>query len=53
MFNKTLFLSLKISNFKVAVTKIYPRFPWDLVADPLGYAEHTLETTGHGHEQRR
>jgi hypothetical protein len=25
---------------------MYPRIPWELVADPLVHAEHTLETTG-------
>jgi hypothetical protein len=24
---------------------MYPRIPWELVADPLGSAEHTLGTT--------
>jgi hypothetical protein len=24
---------------------MYPRIPWELVADPLGYAERTLGTT--------
>ena len=30
---------------KAAITEMYPRIPWELVADPLGYAEHTLGTT--------
>ena len=25
---------------------MYPRIPWDLVSNPLGYAEHTFGTTG-------
>jgi hypothetical protein len=25
---------------------MYPWFPWELVADPLGCAEHALGTTG-------
>jgi len=28
---------------------MYPRKPWELVADPLGSAEHTLGTTGLRH----
>jgi len=45
-FNKTLFLSLKKkTNFKVAITEKYPRIPCELVADPLGSADHTLGTT--------
>jgi len=24
---------------------MYPRTPWDLVADPWGFAKHTLGTT--------
>jgi hypothetical protein len=27
---------------------MYPRFPWEMVADPLRSAEHTLGTTGQG-----
>ena len=41
IFNKT-------SNFKVAITEMYPWIPWEMVADPLGSAEHTLGTTGLG-----
>jgi len=48
IFNKTLFLSLKKkkkkANFKVAITEMYPRISWELVADPLGSKEHTLGT---------
>jgi len=29
----------------VAITEMYPRIPWELVADPLESAEHTLGTT--------
>jgi len=32
-------------NFKVAIRDKYPRIPWELVADPLGTAEHTLWTS--------
>jgi hypothetical protein len=39
IFNKT-------SNFKVSITEIYPRIPWEMVEDPLGSAEHTMGTTG-------
>ena len=35
IFNKT-------SNFKVAITEMYPRIPWELVADPFEPAEHSL-----------
>ena len=31
-------------NFKVAITEIYPRIPWEMVADRLGSADHTLGT---------
>jgi hypothetical protein len=24
---------------------MYPRIPWELFSDPLGFAEHTLETS--------
>jgi hypothetical protein len=27
---------------------MYPRIPWELVADPLESAEHNLGTTGEG-----
>jgi len=26
-------------------TEMYPRIPWELVADPLGSAEHNVGTT--------
>jgi hypothetical protein len=29
---------------------MYPRIPWELVADPLGSAEHTLGTTALEHQ---
>jgi hypothetical protein len=32
-------------KFKVAVTGMYPRIPWELVVDPLGSAEQCLGTT--------
>jgi len=32
-------------NLKVAITEVYPRIRWELVADPLGSIEHTLGTT--------
>jgi hypothetical protein len=25
----------KVVNFKVVITEMYPRMPWELVADPL------------------
>jgi len=25
---------------------MYPWIPWEMVADPLGFAEHSLGTTG-------
>jgi len=28
---------------------MYARIPWKLIADPLGFAEHTLETTYKNH----
>jgi hypothetical protein len=40
---KHYFFNLK--NFKVVITEKYPRIPWELVADPLGSADHTLGTT--------
>jgi hypothetical protein len=33
-------------KFKAAITGMYPWIPWELVADPLGSAEHILGTTG-------
>jgi hypothetical protein len=39
----------KILIFKVAITEMYPWIPWELVADPLGSAQHTLETTDLGY----
>jgi hypothetical protein len=35
---------MKKVNFKVAITEMYPWMPWELVADHLGSAEHTLGT---------
>jgi len=32
-------------NFEVSITKMYLRIPWELVADPMGKAKHTLGTT--------
>jgi hypothetical protein len=32
-------------NFKVAIIEMYPRIPWELVADPLGSTEHSMGTT--------
>ena len=29
--------------FKVAITEMYPRIPWELVADPT--AQHAVRTT--------
>jgi hypothetical protein len=43
IFSKTLFLSLrKQVNFKAAITEMYLQISWELLADPLRYAEHTL-----------
>jgi hypothetical protein len=33
-------------NLKVAITEIYPRIPWELVADRLGSPEYIFGTTG-------
>jgi hypothetical protein len=47
IFYKTFFLKFKKKvNFKVAMTELYPQIIWELVADPLGSAEHTLGATG-------
>ena len=35
----------KIPNFKVAVTEMYPKIPWELFVDPVGCTEYTLGTT--------
>ena len=40
----------KLVNFKVAITEMYPRIPWELVADHLGSVEHSLATTYPEHE---
>jgi hypothetical protein len=29
----------------MAFTEMYPRIPWELVADPLGSAKHASRTT--------
>ena len=33
-------------SFEIAITGMYSRIPWKLVADPLGCAEHNLGPTG-------
>jgi len=33
-------------KFKVSIAQMYPWIPWEMVADPLGSADHTLGTTG-------
>jgi len=38
-------------NSEVAVTEMYPRILWELVADPLGSAQHHLGTTALSHDQ--
>ena len=32
------------ATFRVVITEMYPRITWELVADPLGIAEHILGT---------
>jgi len=32
-------------DFKVVIIEMYPRIPWELVADPKWSAKHILETT--------
>ena len=32
-------------KFSVAIIEMYPQIPWELDADPLGFAEHMLGTT--------
>jgi hypothetical protein len=39
-----LFLT-KHPNSEVRITELYPQIPWELVAGPLGSAEHTFGTT--------
>ena len=42
-FNTTLFIEIqKQVNFKLSITEIYQRMPWELVEDPLGSVEHIL-----------
>ena len=36
----------KYVNFRIAVTEMYPRILWKVVADPLGFGNHALGTTG-------
>jgi len=31
-------------KFKAAITEIYPRIPWELVADRLGSPKHSFGT---------
>jgi len=45
IFNKSDLFNLKIVNFKSAITEMYPRIPLELVANPMGSAEHTSGTT--------
>ena len=33
-------------SLEIAITGMYSRIPWKLVADPLGCAEHNLGPTG-------
>jgi len=40
------YLLKKYVNFRVAVTEMYPRILWKMVADPLGSVDHTLGTSG-------
>ena len=43
MFNKHYPFNLKKqANFKVDITKMYPRISWELVEDHLGSVEHAL-----------
>jgi hypothetical protein len=32
--------------FRVGITEMYPWILWELVADPLGFVERTVGTTG-------
>jgi len=36
-------------NFKVSITEMYPWNPWELFADPLESAEHTIGITALRH----
>jgi hypothetical protein len=46
IFNKTLFHQLNTKvKFKVSMTEMYPRIPWQLLANPLVSAQHTFGTT--------
>jgi hypothetical protein len=38
-------------NFKVAIIEMYPRIPWELVADLFGSAKRTLRTAALGVSQ--
>ena len=42
---KIILLIKKLVNSIVAVTEMYRRIHWGLVADPLGFAEHSFGTT--------
>jgi hypothetical protein len=39
-------------NFNVFVTEKDPRIPWELVAHPVGSAEHTLRTAAVADERK-
>jgi hypothetical protein len=43
--NNVTLIKEKQVDFIVAVTEMYPRTPWKLVADPLGTAQFNLGTT--------
>ena len=43
---KKLFLLFKKKvHFKVAITAMYTRIPWELVTDPFGSGKHSLGTS--------
>jgi len=37
--------SIRTVNTKEAITEMYPRIPWEVAVDTLGYAEHIFRTT--------
>jgi len=43
--NIILLIEKKLVNFKVPITEMYSRIPWELATDPLRFVEHTLGTS--------
>jgi len=36
----------QLVNFKATITEMYPLIPWELIAGPLRFTDHSLRTPG-------